>query len=209
LFTFSRSAFFAVVAALLLFVAITENKIAVRTVILAACLAGFFVVLFNLQSLIFNRLLLSGDDQAGLERMTYMDISKGMLIEHPFGVGVGAFTLLMQDYTGQKLEPWLYQPVHNVFMLVTNEAGIAGGLLFIALLGTVFYLLVKTLTLLKSDQEQREQCSLFIALLGGIIVISLFDHYFFSLYQGQAMLIIYLALTANFLKKSLLPRVNS
>ncbi len=209
IFTFSRSAFFALVAALLLYMAVNEGKISLKYTILGFSLIVFFIVSFNLEGIFFQRFMFGGDVESGMERMQYFDISKRMLADNPLGVGMGGFTLYMQDYSVEKLEPWFFQPVHNVFLLAANELGLIGGACLILFIGAIFYLLVKNVMDKKIGQNEKGFGYAMIALLGGIITISLFDHYFFSIYQGQALFFICLALASIFLKKFPFPSRKS
>jgi O-antigen ligase len=208
IFTFSRSAFFALVAAFLIYISINEGKLALRYVLFAVCLLLFFIVALNLEGLFFQRFIFS-DTESGLERVQYMDISKNMFIEHPMGVGMGGFTSVMQSYTTEKLEPWIFQPVHNVFLLAANELGVIGGLLVLFLPVFIFYLLIKKVTRDDSDDREKQYGHILIALLAGIVTVALFDHYFFTIYAGQALFFIYLGLAGAYLKNPGLPRKKS
>ncbi len=207
--TFSRSAFFALAAAFLLYIAINEGRRAIKYVILAFSLLLFFIVAFNLEGIFFQRFLFSGEDEAMLARSQYLEISRNMLTQHPLGVGLGQFTNHMQLYITDKLQPWLFQPVHNVFLLITNEIGLPGGLLFMVLTGYLFFMLVRSATRKKNADTDKQFGFVLLALLGGIVTIELFDHYFFTIYQGQVMLFLYLGLASLYLKKFALPRKKS
>ena len=61
------------------------------------------------------------------ERLEYLKISLSMFLHRPWGVGLHQFTARMQEFTTAKLQPWQFQPVHNIYALVTNELGILGG----------------------------------------------------------------------------------
>ncbi|MBI5412506.1 O-antigen ligase family protein [Candidatus Peregrinibacteria bacterium] len=73
------------------------------------------------------------------ERLEQIQISRSMIVDHPFGVGVGGYTLHMQDYASRRLSPWEFQPVHNVYFLVLNELGIQGLILFLFFFGYYVY----------------------------------------------------------------------
>jgi len=98
------------------------------------------------------------------ERLQYNAISIEMLVHEPQGVGFHQFTDRMQEFTTEKLQPWQFQPVHNIYLLMANEFGIIGVLLILTML---------------FKHLSREK-STFIAL----IILGLFDHYFLSLYPG-------------------------
>jgi hypothetical protein len=209
LFTFSRSGLLAVAAIFLIYISLVERKIPYKMILLFGSILMFFIVLFDLEYVFWSRFILGGDVQAGLERLNYMAISRDMIMESPWGVGLGDYTLHMQDFTYTKLEPWLYQPVHNIFLLFTNEIGVVGGLFFLFIFGFIFLKLVQALKYLKEKIDDKNYCIALISLLTGLGVIAMFDHYLVTTYQGQIVLILYFALVGSFLNSSALPFRNS
>ena len=207
--SFSRSAAFALIAAFLLYVSLTEDKRVFKFVFLAASLLFFFLVALNLEGVFFQRFFQFGDTDAVIERANYLSISKRMLMASPLGVGLGGFTQSMQDYTGDKILPWVFQPVHNVFMLVGNETGLPGALVLTVLVVYIFYALVKLVSRKKNTIDDRNYGQILLALLGGVVVICFFDHYFYSIYQGQVMAAFLLGLISLYLKRFELPRRKS
>ncbi len=207
LFSFSRSAFLALGGGILVFISLSDKKIRFQHVLLWGSVVLFLVVLFNLQDVLFDRFFGGNDPNATVERLEYLDAGKSMLMAYPFGIGLGHFTFIMQDFMIQSADPWLLQPVHNVVLLIMNEAGILAGGVFIGLLCVVFAQLLRGLKFEKEDAKLFASIS--IALLGVITFIMLFDHYFFTLYAGQAVLFLYLGVVSNSLSSDLLPRKKS
>ena len=205
LFTFSRSAFLALLALFLVFISASERKVSFKEVFLFGSMLLFFLVLFNLESTFWQRFVLGGDLQAAVERFDYLAISKKMLFESPWGVGLGNFTLDMQNYTVAKLSPWLYQPVHNVFLLIINEIGVVGGGFFLFLNAFLFYKLALALKYLRKGSRDRIFCAMMIGMHSGMAIVFLFDHYFFTIYQGQVMMMLYFSLASSFLNSPELP----
>jgi len=115
----------------------------------------------------------------------------------------------MQNYTADKLSPWLFQPVHNVFLLAANELGVIGGLLLPAIPVFLFYLLIRKVTRGGEDEREKQFGHILIAMLAGIITVALFDHYFFTIYAGQVLIFLYLGLAGAYLKNPGLPRRKS
>ena len=100
-----------------------------------------------------------------------------MVTEHPLtGVGIGSFVIELSRRAG---EGYVIEPVHNVLLLAAAELGIPGLLLVVAFLISFFYRLFKT---------QNPQAILAGATLTGLCVISLFDHYLWTLAPGRLML---------------------
>lgn len=106
-------------------------------------------------------------NESFLERLEYLEISFSMLATKPFGVGLSQFTANIQEFATLKLQPWQYQPVHNIYLLIANELGICGTMI---IGGGLTYLFLKQKTF-----------SVFILF---ILISGLFDHYFISLPQG-------------------------
>jgi len=109
------------------------------------------------------------------ERIEYVFISLKMFADNIFGVGLGNFTNLANDYSVVKLEPWNLQPVHNIFLLILSELGVIGFFSFISIFVYLF---------------KRSRLS-YVSSLGFlfiVFVIGQFDHYFISVYQGQFLL---------------------
>lgn len=185
--TFSRSAILALFIGLSLYYAVSNVKITWKNVVVFLVFAGFFFVVFDLYSVLVDRIII-GDQSALTERSLYYSASKEMFLDNLFGVGLGNFTQVMQQYLDMKLQPWLIQPVHNIFLLVFNETGFLGGLGFIGLLGFFFWRLLR----IKSRFSY-----VLMSIWAVIVVIGLFDHYFVSLYQGSAMLWMYFGLVGT------------
>ena len=69
-----------------------------------------------------------------------------------------------------------YQPVHNVFLLVLAEIGVFGFLFFVSLFLYVFYQAIKI------------KDGFAVALLIALMILMMFDHYFWSLHFGMMFL---------------------
>ena len=186
--TFSRSALLALFVGLFLYYTVSNAKITWKNVLIALVFVMFFFVVFDLYSVLIDRLVVAADQNALSERSLYYSASKQMFFDNLFGVGLGNFTIVMQQYLSIKLQPWLIQPVHNIFLLMFNEIGILGGLGFVGLFGFFFSRLIRV----------RSRFSyVLMSIWAVIVVIGLFDHYFVSLYQGSALLWMYFGLVGT------------
>jgi O-antigen ligase len=206
LFTFSRSAIIALIGSSLMFYAITNKKVNWRYPAVIVSIALFVIVVFNLESIYFKRIFIPIDNSI-TERIEYIDISKEIIKTKPFGIGPGNFTQVMQDFTKEKLFPWQMQPVHNLFLLVLNEAGIVAFSILIVLFYYLFFTLLNIGRLWKG--EARNKSLFFMAVLSTIFIISLFDHYFWTTYQGRVLIVIYIGLLSSFFSKFKLPARKS
>jgi O-antigen ligase len=145
--------------------------------------------LYPLHDLVFTRL---GSQDVVTERIStqgrsWLDQQAIKIIEKsPFlGVGIGSFILELADTAVQGAP---LEPVHNLILLITAELGIAGLLLILGFSISV------TLKIIHSDSRPAILAG---AMVTGLGVIGLFDHYFWTLAPGRVMLGLALGLWAG------------
>ena len=115
-----------------------------------------------------------------------------------FGVGIGNFVNhYMQFIPG--LAPYLYQPVHNIFILIASEVGVLGYVAFIVFLAALLWKSIKRLlpSITIQDAHDREYLVYVFVLLCVmcfVLLIGMYDHYFWTLQQGGLMFWIALGL---------------
>jgi len=90
------------------------------------------------------------------------------------GVGLNNFIVRLPDFWTVQSIYWL-QPVHNIFLLVAAEIGLAGLLVFL-------WFLYLTIARAYRGQKFIILYSLFV-----ILFLGLFDHYWFTLQQAQLL----------------------
>ncbi len=161
---------------------------------------------------ISTRFELNKNDQAISDRFLFNSFSFEMIKKSPFlGVGMGNFVLNYDNFfpfnkekipplnlllikgekQGSSLESWQYQPVHNFYLLIAAEIGIIGLILFI-----FFIFKILKMAYLKGRNQivSRETiftqhinlCTGFISVIFlGFLFIGFFDHYFWTIQQGQ------------------------
>lgn len=107
-----------------------------------------------------------------------------IVADQPLGVGAGNFVL-----AARSLDPgrpaYQYQPVHAVPLLVVAELGILGGamlLWFAVRLGRRFH--DGTHPGASNDRQERSVAFMLFAAAGAFALLSLTDHFFWSLPQG-------------------------
>jgi hypothetical protein len=101
----------------------------------------------------------------------------GIIHGHPLtGVGIGSFIIELAQYA---IEGAIIEPVHNVFLLAGSELGIAGMILVICLFFSIAANVLKART---------RPAILASATITGLGVISLFDHYLWTLAPGRTLL---------------------
>ena len=126
-----------------------------------------------------------GDSDESLQiRKRFSSISREMIQNRPgFGVGLRNFVVRMDEYNrGDRLLPYLHQPVHNIYLLIASEIGIAGLIIF---LGIIFYI-VRPGSSPIPDRTLPGRHVL-LAIFAGFLFIGLFDHYLFTVQQGGLM----------------------
>lgn len=126
----------------------------------------------------FTNINLSDESVVQRENLTRSSIS--MIKEHPiFGVGLNNFLGNLPSYQMPHPSLFYLQPVHNLFLLVTSETGIIGLIFFL-------WFLYRTYLRIKLKKYiLRNTCYI---LLFSILLLGMFDHYFFTLQQGQLLL---------------------
>ncbi len=123
------------------------------------------------------------------QRLFLADISEKIIQTHfLLGVGANNFIIALSQFRSLSNSIWLLQPVHNIFLLIFTETGIAGLILF-------FLLLIQSL----KKGLQTNQSFLVVAIL--LICFSgIFDHYWLTLIQNQLLLTILISFTFKFPK---------
>jgi hypothetical protein len=150
------------------------------------------------------------------DRLVYLNVSRGTIVNHPIlGLGIGQYVPYLNSV--KNLLDWQFQPVHNVFLLIWAELGIIGLGLFIVFLFEIFRKkIVPRGTILDKDcincstpiemfhvehsmgkAWNKSAEKYFKAILIVFLTISLFDHYFWDIQQGQIMLWVVLGVLAG------------
>ncbi len=112
-------------------------------------------------------------EEAFVQREVLARAALEMLARHPFlGVGLHTFITALPAYLQSAGPVMLLQPVHNVLLLITAETGLMGQLC------TVYFI---SRTLLKLKKKSFYHALPLLVLL----LLSMTDHYFITLQQGQ------------------------
>lgn len=190
----------------------TEERLAAGKKLMI--LASFFVI-FSVFSAVFvlpyfkTRFMeISVNEEAIDLRFFYNKMAVSMIKEKPIlGIGMGNFADYSRNYpaflraankiynsgglTGQEIPEWLYQPVHNIYLLVASEIGIFGALVF------VIYLLIRIFKATKpiKPKEVSDVVGPMIFLFLGFLALGLSDHFFWTLQSGGIMFWLAIALT--------------
>lgn len=101
----------------------------------------------------------------------------------PFlGVGLNNFLVKLPDFYKFSGQVYFLQPVHNVYLLVLSELGPVG----LIALGGFLFLTFRRLIVTRNYPFLLGFCS--------ILLLGLFDHYFYTLQQGQLLVALILGM---------------
>ncbi len=203
--TFSRAVIVAFVgisvlffiAALLKLPKSLRSKIITLFILLVVFCLLFIIVFWpEFQARFFN---ISSSDQAVSLRVYYNDIAVSAIRERPvFGLGIGNFVwYLFNNYRFQEF--WLYQPVHNLYLLIASEIGILGLIIFLIFLWKVLFGRIKDFFLGKINIISL--CFLF--LVSCFLLLGLIDHYFWTIQQSRLLFWVALGMIAGLSFKNL------
>jgi len=196
-FTFSRTiiglwALGAVIRVLLLFrksfrgFLIATKQYAVTIAVITLVTSALFAVFFWPQ--VKSRALISSEEEAVTQRIFYNKIAGSVTIANPIlGVGIGQSVPQLMT----KLKHWpanIYQPVHNIYLLIASETGLVGLALFLLFLFFVLY------NFGHSSRFQKPYHFSFFILAFSFLLMGLFDHFLWTLQQGSLIFWMTLAL---------------
>jgi O-Antigen ligase len=158
----------------------------------AVALACLIAAAIPLHSLIFARApgsQVSTEAGSTYERILLGDQAGDMLRARPLGLGAGAFVV---GLAAQFLDAEPVEPVHNVVLLAASELGWLAGLLWlIAGVATVFGI----------RRARGTDTVVLSAIVIGLIVIGLGDHYLWSLAPGRTLAWLFLGAWAGMMQK--------
>ncbi len=144
---------------------------------------------------ISSRFLISAREQAVSLRAFYNQTAFSIIKEHPFlGIGLGNFVWEIKQLL-HLLASWLHQPVHNIYLLIASETGLIGLVLFLVFI----FELLKQLN--EPSAASRQQYRLLLLIVFCLLFIGLFDHFFWTLQQGQLIWWLVLGMIASFSKR--------
>jgi len=109
--------------------------------------------------------------------------AKDMFLNSPiFGVGLNNFIINLLNFMKSSDPVYFLQPVHNLFVLIAVEGGIFAILIFL-----IFYsLILKNLFIKIKVHMKIIDIVIFVNLIQ-ILIISMLDHYFWTIQQGQML----------------------
>ncbi len=177
-FSFSRVAifFWGISTIPFLFIGFFARKIrsAVYPLLVVTVITcGLFALLFWPQ--VQARIHISGDEEAVTDRIYYNEIAGKIAIHNPLGIGIGQFVADLSN-NFKHYPANFYQPVHNIYLIILDEVGFIGLVIFLAFLISNF----------RNNLRNKNPSAfyfLFIAFL--FLLMGLFDHFLWTLQQGN------------------------
>jgi len=156
--------------------------------VIVVSVAIFFTPLFSRFTSLFTV-----DTQSFEQRQQLNAAAIAMFRNSPiFGVGLNNFLVRLPDFQKSVNGPLWLQPVHNIYLLVLAETGIFGFTLFVWFLARAFVLLSKRK--LKKNYIPPLPAGMQRLFFVVILFLGFFDHYFFTLQQGQLLFAVFFAL---------------
>lgn len=129
-----------------------------------------------------SRIHLTAGEGAVAERILYNQVAEKITAQNPIlGIGIGQFVSSLMDKF-RHFPARFYQPVHNIYLLISSEIGIFGLAAFL-------------LFLIFSIRDYIRQKSVnwlikfsYLAFFFSILIFGLFDHFLWTLQPGSLIL---------------------
>ena len=188
--TFSRSAWLGLIIFLIIPILKWQYFNRKRLILLlVTAILSFTITLLPYQQLVRARTVNISSDSEKFSftgRIWLNQMAMQMIHEKPLtGVGIGSFIIELSQRAG---EGYIIEPVHNMPLLSAAELGIAGLMLLIGLF---------VLIALNIIRAQTWKAILASGIIAGLGIISLFDHYLWTLAPGRIALGLALGLWAG------------
>lgn len=147
----------------------------------------FFLVIFYtliIASVVIPLVLPDGslEGQSLKERKELIAATLKMIEESPFiGVGLNNSIIHLRSFATKASGVYIFQPVHNIYLLALTETGLVGFFILLTLLVVIYHLGLKTSPIV-------------ILALTQLYLLGFFDHYLLTLQQGQLLFTLFASL---------------
>lgn len=147
------------------------------------------------------RIFSFSEDEAVSLRVFYNKTAFLIIKNYPWlGLGLGNFVWEIEQIFSL-FPSWLYQPVHNIYLLIASEVGLVGLALFLLFLYFSYSQIRGPARLnfhkVKTLAGETFNSQILVILFFSFLVLGLFDHFFWTLQQGQLMFWILLGLISK------------
>lgn len=141
------------------------------------CLLGFVF-----QHQLLSRVEIDAKEEAVTNRLYFKSVAEGVIRHHQLiGIGIGQYIPKLMNDLGQA-DSYYYQPVHNIYLLISSETGSINLAIFILIVILIYRGIAKTF------KENTGAGFLKINILSTLLFLGLFDHFLWSLNMGNLML---------------------
>jgi O-antigen ligase len=138
-----------------------------------------------------SRVHISAEEEAVTQRVFYNQVAESVTASHPLtGIGLGQFVPDMMSKF-KYLPPGLYQPDHNIYLLIASETGLLGLAVFLLFLFFTFWRFVR-----RVDFSKLRSFS-FLTFGLSLLAMGLFDHFLLTTQQGSFIFWMTMALLAS------------
>ncbi len=169
-----------------------QNRAKTQIAVIFLFLTTFALIIF-FSPVLYRFATLGIAGESFQERLRLTEASFLMLKDSPFfGVGLNNFLVNLPRYSMVGKSFFYVQPVHDIFLLIAAQTGIAGLLLF-------FWFLAKTHRRIISSETKTKRIKDVLVnykfiILTTVLILGLFDHYFLTIQQGQMLTALILAI---------------
>ncbi len=156
----------------------------------------FFIIALSLTAFIYAlhpyiaaRAPILQNEPSVVRRLQYNEMALELIKNKPLGVGIGnqviysVRTGLYQKFGMDKA--WMWEPIHNLYLLIVTELGVQGGIIFSIFLLSLVY---RISSLLYSRGRIEVGDSVILIMFLALLFLGLFDHYLWTLQSGRLML---------------------
>jgi len=177
--TFSRTAWAVLVISLVLIFCflIRKKRKELGLIFIFLIIAG----VFPFYNFLNERVVVLKEESAVTVRISHIEIGKEIIKNNLIGVGAGS-----QIYYAEKegvfekfgmTNPLLWQPIHNMYLLIASEMGILGLLVFLIFIFKLFI----------SNKLKDSEILITEIIFVSFLILGMFDHYFWTIANGQAI----------------------
>lgn len=179
--TFSRSAWLGIIIFLLILILKSRylDRRKLSLLLMITVLSCAITLLPRLQLVLARSVNLTSNSEkfSFVGRAWLNQQATQIFLEHPlFGTGIGSFIIELSQRAGYG---YIIEPAHNIFLSMGAELGLVG----LALIVVLFISMVQ-----KIIKAQTPKAILGSASVAGLGIISLFDHYLWTLAPGRVLL---------------------
>jgi len=157
---------------------------------LSLCISFSYVFILRMQ----NEFI---DHQSVVDRVMLENVSRETILINPLvGTGIGTYVIYLYDnYSGKITNYWQFQPDHNSYLLIASEIGIPGVIMYLYLIYLIYSIVNKSADMgIDNANCTKYEICLFRTMIIAFLVISFFDHYFWTSNQMRILLWILLGM---------------